>query len=305
MRIGIIDVDSHGYPNFALMKISSYHKSKGDTVEWADAMFGEYDRVYKSKIFTFSQDIEEYYNCEVVKGGTGYDIKSRLPDEIENHKGMDYSIYPQYDFSIQFYSRGCIRHCPFCLVRDKEGYITPVEPVELNPNGKWIEIFDNNFFASPNWEWSIKHLISQNKKVHFHGVDVRILKPEHCEYLKKLKHKGNIHIAWDLPQMDLEPQLKMVSEIMDAKMFSVYILVGFNSTWEQDLHRVRVCQKYGLYPFVQPYKNFDGPTRVPTQFEKDLARYANRPVLWMRKEGNVDFFDYEPRKGFKCRKYFE
>lgn len=104
-----------------------------------------------SKVFTFTPDYD--YRLldarEVIKGGTGYDIPGRLPEAMENSRMMDYSIYPEYPFSFQFFSRGCIRKCPFCLVREKEGYIQAVEPVELNPKGKWIEVLDNNFFANP------------------------------------------------------------------------------------------------------------------------------------------------------------
>ena len=104
-----------------------------------------------SKVFTFTPDYD--YRLldarDVIKGGTGYDIPGRLPETVENSRMMDYSIYPEYPFSLQFFSRGCIRKCPFCLVREKEGYIQAVEPVELNPKGKWIEVLDNNFFANP------------------------------------------------------------------------------------------------------------------------------------------------------------
>lgn len=83
MNIGLIDVDNTRFPNLALGKIAAYHRSLGDTVEWADPMFGRYDRVYASKVFVFTPDFNEYYDCEVVKGGTGYDIHSVLPDEID------------------------------------------------------------------------------------------------------------------------------------------------------------------------------------------------------------------------------
>ena len=135
-RIGLIDVDSHNYPNLALMRLSAWHKANGDVVEWANPLFGKYDRVYASKLFTFTPDDATPWDCEVIKGGTGYDVKSRLPIEVERSTAMDYSLYPQYDFSVQFFSRGCIRHCPFCLVHDKEGAIHPVEPLQLNPRGK-------------------------------------------------------------------------------------------------------------------------------------------------------------------------
>ena len=86
MRVGLVDVDGAGrsvYPNLALMKISAWHKAQGDSVEWANPMFSEVDRVYMSKVFTFSEDNRDIWNCEVVKGGTGYDIASRLSDEID------------------------------------------------------------------------------------------------------------------------------------------------------------------------------------------------------------------------------
>lgn len=150
MNIGLVDVDGHNFPNFALMRLSAYYKAKGHRVEWAEPT-GRYDKVLASKVFTFSSDYD--YNLldakEIIKGGTGYDIAGRLPEAVENSRMMDYSIYPQYPFSLQFFSRGCIRKCPFCLVREKEGYIQSVEPVELNPKGIWIEVLDNNFFANP------------------------------------------------------------------------------------------------------------------------------------------------------------
>ena len=175
MRIGLVDVDGHNFPNFALMKISSYHKSLGDEVEWAMPLKNNYDIVYKSKIFTFTNDDMTPWNVKVIKGGTGYDIESKLPKEIEDVEDLDYSIYPQYNFSIQFFSRGCIRKCPFCLVRQKEGYIHEVTPTSLNPNGKHIEVLDNNFFANPSWKESVNWLLEANQKVKLHGVDVRIM----------------------------------------------------------------------------------------------------------------------------------
>lgn len=172
MKIGLVDVDGHNFPNLALMRLSAWHKAHGDSVEWADPMFGgDYDRIYKSKIFTFTPDDTFPWNCEVIKGGTGYDVRSRLPIEVEQSTAMDYSLYPQYPFSIQFFSRGCIRHCPFCLVHDKEGAIHPVEPLQLNPNGKHIEVLDNNFFANPEWKSAIDYLLATKQKVNLHGVD--------------------------------------------------------------------------------------------------------------------------------------
>lgn len=300
MNVRLIDVDSHNYPNFALMRLSAWHKTHGDNVEWADPMFGQrYDRVYKSKIFTFSPDNNFPWECDVIKGGSGYDIKSRLPIEIERSTLMDYSLYPHYDFSIQFFSRGCIRHCPFCLVHDKEGGIHPVEPVELNPHGKHIEVLDNNFFANPEWKSAVDYLLKAKQKVNLHGVDVRIMNEEQAYWLNRLPLYKSIHIAWDLPQIDLTDKLREVTKYIKPYKIHCYVLVGFNSTPEQDLYRLRRLKELKILPFVQPYRDFENK-RVPTTYEKDLARWANR--AWLFK--SMDFEDFEPRRGFRCAEYF-
>lgn len=300
-RIGIVDVDGHNFPNFALMKISAYHKAQGDIVEWADPLFGGgYDKVYMSKIFTFSPDYPYEFDCEVVKGGTGYDIKSRLPIEIEASPAMDYTIYPDCEYSLQFFSRGCIRKCPFCLVKEKEGHIHPVQPVELNPNGKWIEVLDNNFFANPDWKKSIEYLLNAGQQIKLHGVDIRIMTEEQAYWLNRLRLKGNIHIAWDLPALDLTQKLQEVTKYIKPHKLTCYVLVGYNSTIEQDMFRIDTLRRFGICPFVQPYRDYENK-RKPTQYERDLARWANNKFLYK----SCKFEDYEPRKGFKCREYLK
>lgn len=306
MKIGIIDVDGHNFPNFALMKISAYHKTQGDFVEWARPrdLFGvyEYDKIYASKIFTFSPDFDKrQYVCnELIKGGTGYDIKSRLPEPIEACRLLDYDIYPQYNFSVQFFSRGCIRACPFCLVRQKEGKIRNVEPHQLNPRGEWIEVLDNNFFANPQWREAAEYLKRQNQPVKFHGVDVRIIDEEQAAFLNEIRHVGNIHIAWDLPQIDLRPQLEKMCKYVHPSKITCYLLIGYNSTREQDLDRARVLKDLGIAPFVQPYRDFENK-RTPTLYELDFARWCNRREIFK----TCDFLDFKPRKNFKCAKHFE
>ena len=300
MKIGLLDVDGHGgFPNFALMRSSAYLKSKGHDVEWARPDT-HYDEIWASKVFTFTPDVHwEAYDADTIrKGGTGYDIKGRLPEEIERSPLMDYTLYPDCDYSLQFFSRGCIRKCPFCLVRDKEGYICPVDPVDLNPNGKWIEILDNNFFANPKWRDAADYLYDRKQMVNFHGVDIRIMDDEQAACLNRLRHKSCIHIAWDIPSADLRPQLEAALRHIKPSKLRCYVLIGFNSTFEQDLHRVRTLKSYGIMPFVQPYRDYENK-RIPTQYEKDFARWANN--LWFIK--THDFLDFEPRKGFCCKEY--
>lgn len=300
MNIGLIDVDGHNFPNFALMKISAFHKAKGDNVEWAMPLMAEsYDLIYKSKIFTFTPDPDATaWPCEVIKGGTGYDIASRLPDEIEASRLMDYDIYPNYDFSIQFLSRGCIRNCPFCLVQQKEGFIKPVDPADLNPRGRHIEVLDNNFFANPEWKEAVKYLMESGQKVNLHGVDVRIMNEEQAFYLNRLRILKNIHIAWDLPTLDLTDKLKEVIKYLKPWKLTCYVLVGFNSTIEQDFYRLERLRELRIRPFVMPYRDYEGK-RQPTQYAKDLAHWANRPELF----STCTFAEFSPRKGFVCADY--
>lgn len=298
MKVGIIDVDGHNFPNYALMKIAHYWKCAGADVEWATP-FEHYDIIYRSKIFTFSPDDMLYYDADkVVKGGTGYDIKSRLPFEMEN-EALDYSIYPQYKFSVQFFSRGCIRNCPFCLVNEKEGGIKSVLPSNLNPDGKWIEVLDNNFFANPKWRDAVDFLNDTGQPVKLHGVDVRIMDKSQAKALSTMKLKSNIHIAWDNPNIDLQSKLEQVLEWIPAYKLTCYVLIGFNSTKEQDLYRLNTLKRLGILPFVQPYRDFANE-RTPTPYEKDLARWANR--AWLFK--SMDFKDFSPRKYFVCSEYF-
>lgn len=163
MKIGLLDVDGHNYPNLPLMKLSAYHKQNGDTVEWYDPLFGgHYDRVYQSKVFTFTSDYEYFVNAdEVIKSGTGYFYQkggTPLPDNIE-HIYPDYSIY--YDSvpeskktAYGFLTRGCHNNCPFCIVGKKEGLISHkvADLSEFWSGQKYIELLDPNMFSCKDWK---------------------------------------------------------------------------------------------------------------------------------------------------------
>ncbi len=298
----ILDIDSHGgFVNLALMKIARWHKDKGEPIEWAMPLFGNYDTIYASKIFTFSPEPNwnEYNYQTIEKGGTGYDIAKKLPPEIEKILNPDYSIYPTCNYSIQFYSRGCIRKCGFCLVNKKEGRIHAVEPMELNPRGEWIEVLDNNFFANPEWRSAVDDLRKRNLPVKFHGVDVRLMTEEMAYALNSLKLKDGVHIAWDLPKLDLRKRIKEMLKWIAPDKIRCYVLVGYNSTPEQDYERLRYLKEMKILPFVQPYRDFS-KHREPSDYERDIARWANRNRCFT----TVDFFDYVPRQGMKGSDYF-
>ena len=233
MKVRLIADDSK-IPNYAIMKISTYHKRLGDNVGWYNPMFdyGDTDILYISKVFTFSVDpcksMPMPINAKIIKGGTGYDFKTVLPDEIENICELDYSLYPSCDYSIIFTTRGCVRKCPFCIVPIKEGLIHNVNVANLNPNGKYIMLLDNNFFANRTWKENIKILKAFNQPIDFNtGIDLRLLNEEQCKAISELKIK-QIHCAWDnYKDKDIIlPKLKMLCQYVKPYKITVYVLVG-------------------------------------------------------------------------------
>lgn len=260
------------------MQVSTYYKQQGIEVTWYDPLFSTPDKLYVSKLFDFTQDYDYYPNCEIVKGGTGFDIKSRLPKEIEDIRTLDYSIYPNMESSIQFFSRGCIRNCPFCVVRQKEGYIYPQEPYTLNPNGKYIDVLDNNFFANPEWKSAVDTLMKWNQPVNFQGVDARIMTEEHAYWLNKVKRYKQIHIAWDNPKDDLVPRLKEIIKYLKPYKLMCYVLIGYWSTPEEDLYRVETLRELGIDPFVMPFDKSDNYQRNFTRWVAHKATF--KTVSW-------------------------
>lgn len=272
MKIGLIKVDSN-FPNIALMKISSFHKQMFDSVKWHDPLFDSPDMVYASKIFTTSPDYDGGFpDCKIKRGGTGYDVSSKLLDVIENCE-PDYSIYPTCDYSLQFFSRGCIRNCPFCIVHQKEGEIYPVDPMAPNPNGKHIEILDNNFFANPNWRDAVSYLKQTGQKVNLHGVDIRIITDEQAIALKEMRHLKQIHIAWDNPMDDLSLKFKVLLKYVKAYNVMCYVLVGFWSTPEEDMYRIRKLDELGISPFVMAWDKSE-------EYQHRLARWCNHKAIF-------------------------
>lgn len=171
MNIGLVDVDSHNFPNLALMKISAYHKAKGDNVEWWNGL-KQYDVVYQSKIFTdlYTKDNEFVIMAdEIVKGGTGYDLQNKLPHEVE-HQYPDYGLYGIADTAYGFLTRGCPRGCSFCIVKEKEGNTHTVADLDEWWHGqKEIVLMDSNITASDDCERLFGDLIKTKALINFEG----------------------------------------------------------------------------------------------------------------------------------------
>lgn len=294
MIVGMIDVDNWGnlkgcFPNLPIMKLSTYHKKKGDTVKWYD---GEYcDLVYMSKVFSFSEEPFTEINAgQVIKGGSGYAISlkdghevfdkethTNLPYEIE-HSFPDYSLYGITDTAYGFMSRGCPRQCDFCHVKDKEG-IRSYKVADLSEfwNGqKHIQLFDPNTLACKEWRDILQQLIDSGASVDFNqGVDIRLLTDEKIELLKQIKLE-NIHFAYDRyeDKAFIEPKFRKVKELTGwgRALVTVYVLTNFNTTIEQDLDRIMFLRSLDFRPYVMRYDKEH--IKRGSEINK-LARYCN------------------------------
>ena len=294
-KIGLIDVDGHNFPNLALMRISAYHKLKGDEVEWWWSDFVHYDIVYMSKIFSndYSKDIPEPMNADVVvKGGTGYCIslgsdgkehfdKSKnhcLPEEIER-MFPDYSIYPQFDFAVSMTSRGCPRGCSFCHVATKEGRCAiKVADVSGFWNGqKEIRILDPNITACKDKRDLMRQYRETGAILDFtQGLDIRLLNDDDIEDINHMRLR-TLHFAWDNPKDNLEEKFRNFSSKFRRKsnIGMVYCLTNFNSTMEENLYRIYTLRDLGFDPYVMIYDKPHAPKEI-----KRLQRWCNNKIIF-------------------------
>ena len=271
MKIGLYNLEPK-ICNSAMMQVSQYYKNRGDTVEIYSPLYHDsYDKVYAFSLFDFTD--KGYVRPDMITGGTGFDLTSRLPKEIED-SDLDYSIFPNCDYSIIWFSRGCFRNCPFCVVRRKEGYIHPVQPKNLNPNGNYIKVMDNNFFGNPKWREAIKQLQDWNQPVDMQGFDIRIFDEEQGEALQTIKHYINFKFAWDNPRENIDDKIELLLNYIRPYKLRCYVLIGYWSTREEDLMRVHhLWDDYRINPFVMSYNKFD-------QYQIDFARWCNNQRIF-------------------------
>lgn len=303
MRVGLVDVDGgrSGFPNLALMKLSAWHKHRGDSVEWADPMFGKYDRVYMSKVFTFSEDNHDIWDCEVVKGGTGYDIASKLPDEVDA-MSPDYSLYGIEGISYGFLTRGCPNKCPWCVVPIKEGKVSAYRDIDevIGGNSRAV-LMDNNILASEYGLEQLEKIADKGYRVDFNqGLDARLVTEDVAKVLARIKWIKYIRFACDTSSQIkwIESARELLAKYGYTKEIFVYCLI---KDFDESYARISHFRKEKWFtPHCQPYRDFSDPKQVIPQWQKDMARWSNR--RWLYK--SCDFKDYEPRKGFKCSEYF-
>lgn len=306
MKIGLLAVDSN-YPNLALMKISGWHKSKGDDVQWYNP-FDEYDLVYMSKIFSFTEDYGLYMNNtkEIKRGGTGYDMHIKLPENIE-YAIPDYSIYPGINkrTAYGFLTRGCPNKCKWCVVPRKEGEIKPymdVEDVAIDGRTNLI-LMDNNILACEYGINQIQKIIDKGYRVDFNqALDARLVTEKTARLLAKVRWIDVIRFGCDTQKQikECEESMKMIDFYRKRPAsYLIYAMIG--SDFEESLKRISYWRKFKRVRVVaQPFRDVDNPRQVIPQWQKDMARWSMRRELY----ATCEFKDFEPRKGFKCSEYF-
>lgn len=306
MNIGLIAVDSD-YPNLALMKISSWHKANGDKVEWYNP-FDEYDIVYMAKVFTFTPDFGQCITNakHIRRGGTGYDIYSTLPTEME-YVTPDYSIYPSIDnkTAYGFLTRGCPNKCKWCVVPRKGGNVRPYMDVEqIAVDGRTnLILMDNNILACDYGLQQIQKIIDKGYRVDFNqALDARLITEDIAKLLAKVRWLNQIRFGCDTPKQiaECERAMKMIDEYRGKPAsYLMYTMIG--SDFDEAVSRLNHWRDYKRVRIVaQPFRDVDNPHQVIPQWQKDLARWAMRREIY----AVCEFKDYEPRKGFKCSEYF-
>lgn len=312
MRIGLIDVDGgKRYPNIALMKISAWHKSQGDEVSWYEPFDGWYDKVYLSKVFSFSPDWDYVINAtEVVRGGSGYCIELvdgkevfhkerdiQLPAEVE-HMYPDYSLYPALteDTAFGFLTRGCPRGCSFCIVGEKEGLCSRkvADLKEFWGGQRNIVLNDPNILACKDWKNLLQQLIDSKAWVDFsQGLDIRMMTPEKAEMLGRVKCK-ELHFAWDRweDKDKILPKFKMLQKplkkLIDGHRVSVYTLTNYDTTIEQDLERIYTLREMGYWAYITIYDK-----EHCSSIYRKLARWVNNRFVFQQTQR---FEDYTRKK---------
>lgn len=290
-RIGLHDSDRTGFPNLALMKLSAYYKKLGADVDWWLPL-KQYDRVFSSKVFTFTPEELQLPDC-TVKGGTGYGLMDVLPEHIDTIF-PDYSLYPDCKHAIGFLTRGCIRNCPWCIVPKKEGNIRPYMDWHdiKREDSRDILFMDNNVLAHEHGLSQIQSMIGQNVRVDFNqGLDARLITPDVAEMLAGLKWIRFIRMSCDTDAM-LPIVLAAVERLKQfgIKPYRVFVYLLVQDIQSAE-YRAQWLRSAGVNVFAQPYRDFTNNI-APTQEQREFARWVNHKAIFK----SIDrFADYKPK----------
>lgn len=281
MKILLLNVDSK-LPNIALKKIEMWHKQRGDEVVWdMPMMLGQADKAYASCIFTKNKGVVENYKGlypELIVGGTGYDLDIKLPPMID-------ALRPRINYG--FTTRGCIRKCPFCFVWKSEGGIKKETDLYGIWDGlsKWVVYMDNNALALlEHFEYVSNQAIREGVAVDYNqGLDIRLLSRHVISILNNLKLKSGLRFAFDHPALEpiIRRKVALLRQYYKRKYIFFYVLVGFNTTFEEDLHRCNVLRELECRPYIMRHEN--------TPKEKRYVRLAE----WCNQFWTFAKYDFE------------
>lgn len=292
------------------MKLSAWHKQNGDSVEWYQPLLsGHMDKVYMSKVFSFTPDYEYFIDAdEIVRGGSGYCIHMEegkevfdkekdiwLPYEVE-HIYPDYSIYGIEDTAYGFLTRGCPRGCEFCHVGCKEGKKSykVADLSEFWRGQKNIVLCDPNILACKDWKSLLQQLVDSKAWVDINqGLDIRLMTEEKAEMIKQMKVK-ELHFAWDRyeDKEEILPKFRMFKEItnIDIRKLIVFVLCNFNTTIEQDLERIYTLREMGYWAYVMLYDKEHISKGSPL---RKMARWVNNRFVFAKCKRFEDYMKGE------------
>jgi hypothetical protein len=277
-RVRITQLDGK-LPNLALMKLSHWHKFKGDEVYFTrsarkEVFENDYDVVYGSTIFQFSEKKQQTFLSEfpnAIVGGTGTENKTKVEDiiNLERYEYFDYDLYPDYQNSIGFSQRGCRLACKFCVVPKKEGKNKGNSAINGiwrgDPYPKNIVLLDNDFFGQPNWQEKAKEMIEGKFKINFsQGINIRLIDEESCEMLPQINYRCSkfknkrIYTAWDNlgdEKIFMKGVERLTKYGVPTSHLMVYMLVGFKKaeTMEDILYRFNKLKDLKCLPYPMVY----------------------------------------------------
>lgn len=278
MKIGLHDADAEHvrgktFPNYALMKLSAYHKSKGDSVDWWMPLV-PCDRVYSSKVFDFTPE-NPFLPPDTVRGGTGYDIHSILPEDVENTY-PDYSLYPSCDFAIGYITRGCPNHCRWCVVPEKEGGIKPYrtwkELVRTDTNK--LVLMDNNILASGYGVEQLSSLIGSGYKIDLNqGMDARLVTPEIADILARLDWIRFLRFSCDqISQIGPVTQVCKLLQERGEQPYRVFVYLLVTQDIKDAAERVEALKRlHGINIYAQAERN-ERLGIIPNQQQLEFAQ---------------------------------
>jgi hypothetical protein len=287
MNVCLVDIDSK-MPNLALMRASAWHKERGDSVKLGyTPLLDDPDLCYASKMFDFTPEPEYLPVCETLKGGPGYSLEARMPFDDYDRIMPDYSLYG-CEYAIGRFSRGCPNRCPWCVVPKMDGdVVRKVADLEDFWDGQGVvRLLDDNLMVDDDLFCdACGQLEKAGVDTVFEALDIRLVTDRTAQALAGVKATKRLHFAWDShAQDDAVPRgiETLGRHGIRPWRLTFYVLVGFDSEPDYDLHRIRTIHHMGANPFVMPFDKSD-------PYQRHLARWCNGFVFKV-----TAFDDYEP-----------